>query len=59
MQTTWQRRMSGFESRFSFHDIKAKGVSGFDADKKAASGHKSEKMIDVYDRKRIEVDATE
>ena len=58
-QTTWQRRMVNFEPRFSFHDLKAAGVSDFDGDKKAASGHKSERMVNVYDRKRIEVDATE
>jgi len=58
-QTTWQRRMKNFEPRFSFHDLKARGVSDFDGDKKKASGHKSERMVSVYDRKRIEVDATE
>ncbi len=40
-------------------DLKAAGVSDFDGDKKKASGHKSERMVSVYDRKRIEVDATE
>lgn len=44
---------------FIFHDIKAKGVSDFTADKRKASGHKSEKMVDVYNRKRIFIDATE
>ena len=58
-QTTWQRRMKTFEPRFSFHDLKAAGVSDFEGDKKKASGHKSERMVSVYDRKRIEVDATE
>ncbi len=46
----------GFD--FTFHDIKAKGVSDFDGDKKAASGHKSESMVRVYDRKRKSVKAT-
>ena len=51
--------MKAFEPRFSFHDLKATGVSDFEGDKKKASGHKSERMVNVYDRKRIEVDATE
>jgi integrase len=58
-QTTWQRRMKNFEPRFTFHDLKAKGVSDFEGDKKKASGHKSEAMMRVYDRKRIEIDATD
>lgn len=44
---------------YTFHDIKAKGVSDFEGDKKKASGHKSEKMVAIYDRKRIEIEATE
>jgi hypothetical protein len=51
--------MTGFEPRFTFHDIKAKGVSDFDGDKKTASGHKSERMIEIYDRKRKVVKATD
>ena len=58
-QTTWQRRMVNFTPRFSFHDLKAAGVSDFDGDKKIASGHKSERMVDVYDRKRKVVKATD
>jgi integrase len=49
---------SGVES-FTFHDLKAKGVSDFDGDKKAASGHRSEAMVSIYDRKRKSVDATD
>ena len=49
---------AGVES-FTFHDLKAKGVSDFEGDKKKASGHKSEAMVRIYDRKRIEVDATD
>jgi len=44
---------------FTFHDLKSKGVSDFKGDKKRASGHKSEKMVAIYDRKRIEIEATE
>ena len=49
---------SGVES-FTFHDLKAKGVSDFNGDKKAASGHRSEAMVSIYDRKRKSVDATD
>ncbi len=44
---------------FVFHDIQAKGVSDFTGDKRKAGGHKSEKMFDIYDRKRLIIDATE
>lgn len=43
---------------FHIHDLKAKGVSDFTGDKRAASGHKSEAMVAVYDRKRKDVDPT-
>ena len=39
-------------------DLKAKGVSDFDGDKKKASGHKSEAMVAVYDRKITEIEST-
>jgi len=48
----------GLKNRFTFHDLKAKGVSDFDGDKKLASGHRSDSMIDVYDRKPGSVKAT-
>ena len=38
---------TGLEPRFTFYDLKASGVSDLEGDKKAASGHKSERMIDV------------
>lgn len=44
---------------FNYHDIKARGVSNFDGDKLAASGHKDAKMLKVYDRKKMSVKATE
>jgi integrase len=44
---------------FTFHDLKAAGVSDFDGDKKVASGHKSERMVAVYDRKRKSVKPTD
>jgi hypothetical protein len=40
------------EDRFSPHDLKRRGVTktkGTRAEKREASGHKSEKMMDVYD----------
>jgi len=39
---------------FTFHDLKAKGISDFEgttAEKQNASGHKSESQISIYDRK--------
>jgi hypothetical protein len=44
--TAWQRLMvkasrRGLKSRFTFHDIKAKGVSDFDGDKQRAAGHRT------------------
>lgn len=52
-KTAWGRVMreamvSGLSERFTFHDIKAKGVSDHDS---KASGHRSKKMQAVYDRK--------
>ena len=44
---------------FSFHDLKAKGVSDFIGDKAQASGHKSLRMLSVYDRKVETVASTD
>lgn len=60
--TAWQRLMKkatdkGME-RFTFQDLKAKGVSDFEGNKKKAAGHKSEAMVAVYDRKIIEIEST-
>jgi len=54
-QTLWQRLMvkavdKGF-SRFTFHDLKAKGVTDTKGDKQEASGHRSAAMVDTYNRK--------
>lgn len=59
-KTAWQRVMrvakaDGLKESFTFHDIKAKGVTDH---KKKASGHKSKKMQAVYDRKPGVVDPT-
>ena len=61
--TAWQRLMKkavkqGVQ-RFTFHDLKAKGVSDFDSDKQLAGGHKDPRMTEIYDRKRKEVEATD
>ena len=61
--SAWQRLMkravaNGLKERFTFHDLKAKGVSDFDGDKKLASGHRTDAMVDVYDRKPSQVKAT-
>ena len=50
-------REAGIRS-FTFHDIKAKGVSDFEGDKAKASGYKSLRMVAVYDRKIETVDPT-
>ena len=56
LQSTWGRKMRKalkkgvLKDRFSFHDLKAKGVSDFEGDKFRASGHKSPRMLAVYDR---------
>lgn len=58
-QTLWQKLMieaaeQGME-RWTFHDLKARGVSDSDGDKQQASGHKSAAMVATYDRKLAEV----
>jgi integrase len=61
-KTAWQRLMKKVVlqgiKRFTFQDLKAKGVSDFEGDKKKASGHKSDRMVDVYDRKITEIEST-
>ena len=60
--STWNRLQVKFAeagfNRFTFHDLKAKGVSDFEGDKLQASGHKTQSMLNVYDRKMGKVDAT-
>lgn len=58
--TAWQRLMdkalaNGLKERFTFHDIKAKGVTDH---AEQWAGHKSERMREVYVRKPREIDAT-
>jgi integrase len=54
-QTLWQNVINeavkqGVE-HFTFHDLKAGGISDTDGDKQRASGHKTAAMVAVYDRK--------
>ncbi len=54
VQTAWQRLIKiaverGLKERFTLHDLKRKGVSDFQGDKLAASGHRSPQMLQVYD----------
>jgi len=44
------------EERFSMHDLKAKGVSEFEGDKRKFSGHTTEAMAEVYNRTADVVD---
>jgi len=54
-QTLWQRLMKHAEQlgieRFTFHDLKARGITDTDGNKQTASGHKTAAMIDTYNRK--------
>tara|TARA_R110000765_G_scaffold417503_1_gene520107 strand:+ start:248 stop:1399 length:1152 start_codon:yes stop_codon:yes gene_type:complete len=48
------------DERFSLHDLKRKGISdtaGTGSDKKDASGHRSDAMMQVYDKSLISVPA--
>ena len=39
------------ETDFTFHDVKAKSISDWTGDKQQFSGHKSQSMVAIYDRK--------
>jgi integrase len=43
--------------RFTFHDLKRKGVSDTEGDKQQASGHRTASMMNIYDVKIAVVDA--
>ncbi len=60
-RNAWRRTMdralqSGLKKRFTFHDLKARGVTNHPSQ---YSGHKSERMKSVYVRKAPNVEATE
>jgi len=44
---------------FTFHDLKSAGVSDFTGDKLEAGGWKDASMLNVYNRSKLKVDATE
>jgi integrase len=48
----------GMEKPFTFHDLKAKGVSDFQGDKQAATGDYSPRMVRTYDRQIETIAAT-
>lgn len=61
--TAWQRLRAeaierGQDVSWTFHDLKAKGVSDARGDKHDASGHKSYRMTQLYDRLPGKVAAT-
>jgi hypothetical protein len=61
LRSSWRRAMDklavthpDIERTFTFHDIKAKGISDFDGnihDKQQFSGHKTVGQVNVYDRR--------
>jgi hypothetical protein len=50
-----RRRNLTASERFTFHDLKAAGISDTEEDKQKAGGHKTLSMVAVYDRKLPEV----
>jgi hypothetical protein len=58
--SAWQKavKAAGMDKAgFTFHDIKAKGVSDYEGDKQKFSGHKTPAQVATYDRKIEIVDA--
>lgn len=60
--SAWQRLKKDMKNAgvdlFTFHDLRAKSISDFKGDKRAASGHRTEAMVAIYDRKKKVVEAT-
>jgi len=49
LKATWQKqKYEGMD--WTFHDLKAKGISDFEGDKQEFSGHKSRLMMERYNR---------
>ncbi len=50
-QTAWQRLMKypAIKQKFTFHDLKRRGISDTKGDKLAASGHRDLAMLRIYD----------
>ena len=59
LRSAWVRACQKAGVTCRFHDLKAKGISDFEGDKQLAGGHKDPRMVNVYDRKRKKIDATE
>lgn len=56
LNSAWNRAMKkafdgGLKERFTFHDLKAKGITDFDGDKHKSAGHRSARVADGYIRK--------
>lgn len=49
-QTLFYRAKKKVNADWTFHDLKAKSITDFQGDKKKFSGHKSDRMVDIYDR---------
>lgn len=45
----------GMSTKWTYHDIKAKGISDYEGDKQKFSGHKSARQTEDYNRKTAEV----
>lgn len=56
-RTVWSRSIkalretTGLLLDFTFHDIKAKGITDYEGDKQKFSGHKTRAQVEVYNRK--------
>lgn len=57
LKTTWAKNRIAVEEKigrrieFTYHDIKAKGISDYDGDKQKFSGHKNRGQMEKYNRK--------
>jgi len=58
IDSAWKRLMKKIDNPFWIHDLKRKAVSDFQGDKLKASGHRDPKMLEIYDVKVEEVEAT-
>lgn len=49
-KSLWAKARKGKDLGWTFHDLKAKGISDFEGDKQEFSGHKSRLMMERYNR---------
>jgi len=54
-----KKAVSAGVPHFTFHDLKAKGISDIKENKQLAGGHKSPSITAIYDRKRKNIEATD